>query len=185
MKKQEKNVMKKSAALYIVMLIIWTILAVVLWYNFALSLKNVPFKNGITNPGTARKICATVLLALNGIFISYFWLNGVKDFIYVVWYYVNRSRLVKRHKELFDTNVTDENAKVLLIYCTCNDFDGKSLLKSIERQTWKNTETVILDDSNDDKYKKSILFTGQLLSYNKPLCIDFFIFLWYNILVLN
>ena len=147
--------MKKSPALYVVMFAIWTVLAVFLWYNFVRVIIDVPFNIPSDEVSKGVKITAAVLLSLNALFISYFWLNGVKDFIYVVWYYIAKSALIKRHEEIIDEKVDDYSAKVILAYCTCNDFDGNSLLKSMQ-QDYENFETVILDDSNDKKYKQTI-----------------------------
>lgn len=149
------NVMKKSPALYIVMFIIWTALAAFLWYNFICVIIDVPFIIPSDKINRGIKITASILLTLNALFISYFWLNGVKDFIYVVWYYIAKSALIKRHEEIIDETVSNCSAKVILAYCTCNDFDGNSLLKSM-RQDYGNFETVILDDSGDEKYKRAI-----------------------------
>ena len=91
MKKKEDS-MKKSSILYITMLFAWTILAVFLWINFAKSFKNIPFTISASKVKASLKIASTVLLGLNAVFISYFWLNGVKDFIYVIWYYCNKNR---------------------------------------------------------------------------------------------
>lgn len=151
----KNNAMKKSPILYIVMFAIWTILAVFLWYNFVRVIIDVPFNVPSDEVNKGIKIAAAALLSLNALFISYFWLNGVKDFIYVVWYYIARSALIKRHEEIIDEKVNDYSAKVILAYCTCNDFDGNSLYKSMQ-QDYKNFETVILDDSNDEKYKQEI-----------------------------
>lgn len=151
----KNNVMKKSPALYVVMFAIWTVLAVFLWYNFVRVIIDVPFNIPSDEVSKGVKITAAVLLSLNALFISYFWLNGVKDFIYVVWYYIAKSALIKRHEEIIDEKVDDYSAKVILAYCTCNDFDGNSLLKSMQ-QDYENFETVILDDSNDKKYKQTI-----------------------------
>ena len=149
------NVMKKSPALYIVMFIIWTALAAFLWYNFICVIIDVPFIIPSDKINRGIKITASILLTLNALFISYFWHNGVKDFIYVVWYYIAKSALIKRHEEIIDETVSNCSAKVILAYCTCNDFDGNSLLKSM-RQDYGNFETVILDDSGDEKYKRAI-----------------------------
>lgn len=155
MKKNKKNdAMRKSPILYLIMLVIWTALTVILWFNFVRSFINVPFVEGVTITTTIR-VLATMLLVFNAIFISYFWLNGVKDFIYVIWYYLNKRRLNKRYRRIINTDVTNVNDKILMVYCTCNDFDGTSLEKCMN-QTYKNVETVILDDSNDENYKKQI-----------------------------
>ncbi len=150
-----KNAMRKSPVLYIVMFFIWTVLAVFLWWNFIGSFKNVPFDVPAEELSTAIVILARILLFFNAVFISYFWLNGVKDFIYVIWYYCNKSRLVKRYEDIINTDVSDVNDRILLLYCTCNDFDGKSLEKSIQ-QKYHNFKAVILDDSSDEEYKKRI-----------------------------
>ena len=71
---QEKG-MKKSAALYITMLLIWTVLTVLLWTNFIPKIAHTPFL-GKPPVALAARIGARVLLVFNGIFISYFWLNG-------------------------------------------------------------------------------------------------------------
>ena len=42
-----------------------------------------------------------------------------------------------------------------MVYCTCNDFDGESLEKSI-KQTYPHFDVVILDDSTEEAYKEKI-----------------------------
>ena len=82
--RQEKR-LKKSPALYIVMLAVWAVLCVALWYYFSRGFVSPPFEEGVS-PNLALRIAAVVLLVLNAVFISYFWLNGVKDFLYVIWF---------------------------------------------------------------------------------------------------
>ena len=146
--------MKKSPALYITMLCIWTVLTIFLWVNFLPKIVNVPFFEN-RRVGLAVEIAARILLFLNGVFISYFWLNGVKDFIYVIWYYLFREKLYKRYYEVIDTDVSSARDKILLAYCTCNDFDGQSLEKSM-RQTYPYFDVVILDDSTQEEYKERV-----------------------------
>ena len=153
--KNTDHSMKKSSILYVVMLIIWTILVAFLWYNFIKCFKNIPFNIPIENIPKWKKITATIFLGFNAVFISYFWLNGVKDFIYVIWYYFNKNKLVRRYQQIINTDVSKANDRILLTYCTCNDFDETSLEKSIQ-QEYHNFKTVILDDSTNDEYKKRI-----------------------------
>ena len=136
------------------MLLIWTALTVFLWANFLPKIMDVPFFAGkrIT---PVMQVGARVLLAFNGVFISYFWLNGVKDFIYVVWYYLFRRKLHERYHSVIDTDVSGAKDKILMAYCTCNDFDGESLKKSI-KQSYKNFDVVILDDSTSEEYKEKV-----------------------------
>ena len=151
---KKKDVMKKSPALYITMLVVWTALTVLLWMHFLPKIIDVPFQKGRT-VGLGIRIGARILLTFNGIFISYFWLNGVKDFLYVLWYYAFRHRMLKRYHDVIDTDVSGATDKVLMAYCTCNDFDGKSLEESI-KQTYPHIDTVILDDSTEPSYKKMV-----------------------------
>ena len=152
--KRKRDAIRKSPALYLTMLVIWTVLTVFLWVNFLPKIIEVPFLAGkrIT---LAMRIGARVLLTFNGIFISYFWLNGVKDFIYVVWYYIFRRRLHERYHAVIDTEVPGVNDKILMAYCTCNDFDGESLAKSM-KQSYQNFDVVILDDSTMEEHKEKV-----------------------------
>lgn len=152
-KERKRSVVQKSPALYISMFIVWVVLAVFLWWQFVPKIVNIPFlKTEISNTG---QVLARILLVFNGVFISYFWLNGVKDFIYVIWYYLFKKKLLRRYYEVIETDVTGVKDKVLMIYCTCNDFDGHSLEVSM-KQTYPNVTTVILDDSSQEEYKKEI-----------------------------
>ena len=153
-REKERHVMKKSPALYITMLCVWTVLTVFLWAQFLPKIIDVPFFAGRTISAW-KQIGGRVLLVFNGLFISYFWLNGVKDFIYVIWYYVFRNKLLKRYYRVMDTDVSKAQDKVLMAYCTCNDFDGTSLEKSM-KQTYPFVKTVILDDSTDEEYKNAV-----------------------------
>ncbi len=146
--------MKKSPALYITMLVLWTALAVLLWINFLPKIIDVPFRAG-RSVSLGVRIGARVLLTFNGIFISYFWLNGVKDFLYVIWYYCFRRRMLRRYHDVIDTDVSHATDKVLMAYCTCNDFDGKSLEESM-KQSYPHITTVILDDSTEAVYKEAV-----------------------------
>lgn len=145
---------KKSPALYITMFVIWSVLLVFLWRNFIFNIKYVPFllQAQVTS---SLFFWSRLLLVLNGIFISYFWLNGVKDFIYVIWYFAFRRKLLSQYNKVMNTSINGAKDKVLLVYCTCNDFDGESLKKCLN-QDYKYTRFVILDDSNDVEYKMRI-----------------------------
>ncbi len=152
--KKDIDVMKKSASLYAIMLVVWVAITIFLWYYFVQSFIDVPFYEGTTVTITLR-VFSIIVLVMNAIFVSYFWLNGVKDFIYVIWYHLFKNRLNERYKEIIDTDVSNANDRVLLVYCTCNDFDPYSLERSIQ-QKYHNFETVILDDSSDEAYKSEI-----------------------------
>ncbi len=154
MSSKRKDKKYKSPALYSAMLVVWAVLLVWLWLNISRGFVRPPFVQGV-QPSVALRIAAIVLVALNGIFISYFWLNGVKDFIYVFWYAFAKRSLLKRFQPVLQKEVTGSEGKVLLLYCTCNDFDGESLARSM-RQDYANTQTVILDDSSKEEYKTAV-----------------------------
>ena len=48
-----------------------------------------------------------------------------------------------------------QNPKVLLLYCTCNDFNAEAL-KACMQQDYDNFQTVILDDSSNFSYIRQI-----------------------------
>lgn len=104
--------------------------------------------------GIIIKIC----LVLNTLFLCYFWINGFKDIVYVVFYAINKKRFNKIEAECFQYQAENPQAtapKVLLLYCTCNDFIAECLFKSMQ-QNYANFETIILDDSSDEKSLKMI-----------------------------
>ena len=126
------------------MLVVWAVLLVWLWLNISRGFVLPPFVQGV-QPSVALRIAAIVLVAL----------NGVKDFIYVFWYAFAKRSLLKRFQPVLQKEVTGSEGKVLLLYCTCNDFDGESLARSM-RQDYANTQTVILDDSSKEEYKTAV-----------------------------
>ena len=148
------KILKKSPILYICLFSLWAILTVGLWYVFLKGLTNLRFSEE-TVPTKLRFIFAKILILLNAVFITYFWLNGVKDFIYVIWYYFHRKKSAKEYEGVIKQDVNGETDRILMVYCTCNDFDGTSLLKCL-KQNYGNYRAVILDDSDKQEYKKEI-----------------------------
>ncbi len=142
--------LKKSPLLHVVMIILWLGLVSALWYFYINGILNLKFLN-TENPSTGLYVTAIIFLVLNVIFITYFWLNGVKDFLYVIWFNIFKKKLFKEYEEIINEDVSAINDKVLLVYCTCNDFEEKALSYSIT-QDYKNYDIVILDDSSDKEY---------------------------------
>lgn len=134
--------MKKSKKLYVTMLTIWTILisffvpALIMEYQFSDSL------------------LINFLLTMNGLFIMYFWLNGVKDVTYVLWYYGSKKNLTCYANRVADMPLP-ENKRITLVYCTCNDFNGVALERCMH-QTYPGCHYAILDDSKQEAYIKEI-----------------------------
>lgn len=106
------------------------------------------------NNYTYREILIVILLSLNTIILSYMWLGSVKDLIFSLLYLFRKKNLLKKYQPIFDVEV-NQTPKVLLLYCTCNDFNEIALCKCME-QEYSNFETVILDDSSKDEYKAKI-----------------------------
>lgn len=153
----QKKKLKKSPALYIVLFAVWACLCAWLWYNLSFGFTQPPVS---ADAPQWRRVLAAVLIALNGVFITYFWLNGTKDFVYVLWFHFARRSLERRYADVRRADVSGCRDKVLLLYCTCNDFDGESLLRSM-RQTYAYTEAVILDDSDSEEYRARIDAFGR------------------------
>lgn len=108
------------------MIIVWIVLLGVMWWQYAYGIAN-PRVTGEYANVQAQTIVIRIFLILNGLFIGYFWLNGVKDFIYVVWYYCDKKRLERQYEGVSSICVDELTDKVVMLYCTCNDFDGNSL----------------------------------------------------------
>lgn len=136
------------------MLTVWAALAALLWWQYAPMIASPAFADG-RQTSAAAAAAARVFLALNAVFITYFWLNGVKDLLYVVWYYIAKRRLERSYLPVLATDVSDCDDRVAFVYCTCNDFDGDSLAACL-KQTYRNAEFFILDDSYEQKYADEV-----------------------------
>lgn len=92
-----------------------------------------------------------VLAVISTLFVGWFWLNGLKDLVYTLYYHVRRDRL----GAVAPVRQSTGYPSVVMVYCTCNDFDGASLAASL-RQDYPNYRTVILDDSKDPGYMERV-----------------------------
>ena len=68
--------------------------------------------------------------------------------------------MLRRYHDVIDTDVSGVTDKVLMAYCTCNDFDGKSLEESM-KQSYPHITTVILDDSTEKSYQEAVDLFAQ------------------------
>lgn len=146
--------LKKSPALYLVLMFVWLALVALLWWQYSPSLIDPRIAPDYAD-SPAVVATVRVLLILNAIFISYFWLNGSKDLIYVLWYYLGKRSLEKGYRAVMDVDVGDADDRVAMLYCTCDDFDGASLA-SCMKQKYPNAFFVILDDSNRPEYIEAV-----------------------------
>lgn len=101
------------------------------------------------------------LVIISSLFISYFWLNGMKDFVYTLYYHFNKDALQVPRRSLWPLRKgTTTRPEVVMVYCTYNDFNAESLLKSMH-QDYPNYKVVILDDSTKITSKRQIDRFGE------------------------
>ncbi|MDK9646878.1 hypothetical protein FAM15333_001710 [Propionibacterium freudenreichii] len=116
--------MTKSPALYRVILLVWAAL-------FGLALLTTA--GSLSREITQRPV-AGVLALVTLLFIGYFWLNGIKDVLYTAWYYLvmrGRIRPVRRRE------LHRHPPRVVMVYCTRNDFNANSLAASMKHAVHK------------------------------------------------
>lgn len=142
--------MKKKPTLYIVILCVWTSCLVLL--GFALS-------HAISQLGDYsawQKALIISLLVVNTLVLAMLWFGSIKDFVFSAAYALLHKKLDKQYAEVKEIEIDPQNApRVLLLYCTCNDFN-ENALSICRQQNYPNFTTVILDDSSDEKYKQAI-----------------------------
>jgi cellulose synthase/poly-beta-1,6-N-acetylglucosamine synthase-like glycosyltransferase len=120
-----------------------------------LSVTVIPFMHQI-ELSESRGLTVMLLVTISTIFVSYFWLNGTKDLIYVLFYYRRRGNFELPPEGYFrKLNGSNAKWKVVMVYCTYNDFAADSLEKCIP-QNYPNYSVVILDDSTDEEYKREV-----------------------------
>lgn len=139
--------MRKSPRLYLLILTIWAALIGVTFGPLLYEIqRSDQYGWGVFS-----------LVALSTMFICYFWLNGTKDIVYTIFYYLFKRRLIKvPPKNFWQTTYGQKDPYVLLVYCTCNDFNGDSLLASM-KQNYPNFDVVILDDSSKEESKEEVM----------------------------
>ncbi len=138
--------MKKSASLYVIIILCWLGLT-------ALTL--VPFIDAIRSSEDHGTL-VLALVSLSTAFIVYFWLNGMKDLIYTAYYFIRRRKFeLPADGEWRSKYGNTADKKVTAVYCTYNDFNQESLAACMH-QDYPNTSYVILDDSTDPAYKEQI-----------------------------
>lgn len=96
-----------------------------------------------------------VLVITTMCFIGYFWLNGLKDVFYTLLYHVRLKGHVTLPQLHIWQSVWPTAPRIVMVYCTCNDFNEMSLEKSMA-QDYSNFEVVILDDSSKSEYREQV-----------------------------
>jgi cellulose synthase/poly-beta-1,6-N-acetylglucosamine synthase-like glycosyltransferase len=132
----------KSARFYTTIVIVWFMLTITLFYTSSDSLAL-----------TLRANLWIGLLSLGLLLcIAYFWLNGIKDMAYTLYYHL---RLRTRLKVPRRRRWPGQKPHVVMVYCTRNDFNPRSLFSCL-RQTYGNLRTVILDDSDKPEFIRDV-----------------------------
>ena len=133
---------QKSSTLYVALLTVWAMLMVVTLPVFVQSIHP-------SQPHNLSPVL-TGALVVNAAFIAYFWLNGIKDIVYVCYFYLLRRQLTRVSRQAKRYSLRKE-PRVVMLYCTANDFSEISLLRAM-RQKYGNYKIVILDDSSKPEY---------------------------------
>lgn len=151
--------MKKKPTLYVIIICLWTCCLAVLRFAFSWLII------GLNDYSAVKKAFVIALLTINTIVLAVLWFGSIKDFVFSVSYAVLRKKLNDKYADIKESSdrsaskkvrIDPQNApRVLLLYCTCNDFNAKALT-ACRKQDYPNFKTVILDDSNKFEYIKEI-----------------------------
>lgn len=151
--------MKKKPTLYVIIICLWTCCLAVLGFAFSWLII------GLNDYSAVKKAFVIALLTINTIVLAVLWFGSIKEFVFSVSYAVLRKKLNDKYADIKESSdrsaskkvrIDPQNApRVLLLYCTCNDFNVKALT-ACRKQDYPNFKTVILDDSNKFEYIKEI-----------------------------
>lgn len=145
--------MKKKPTLYIIVFAVWAGCAALLAFCLAQMIPAVagePWRRGLI----------IALLSLNTAILAALWLGSIKDLVFSLAYALRRKALTRALQrqaaegERALAEAAEPLPRVLLLYCTCNDFNEQALSRC-RRQKYGNCKTVILDDSTDPAYKRA------------------------------
>ncbi|QVK09416.1 glycosyltransferase [Mycoplasma mycoides subsp. capri] len=147
--------MKKHSYLYKWILIIWFIIS--LSITIPLVFKFIHLFNVDDSHSLTTKIIIAVLLTINGTIFCLFWLKSTRDLIFSLFFIIKKKSLLKLYHPVIKTKLRENflSKKVVVLYCTCDDFSKDALLRSMN-QDYKNYEIVILDDSKKLEQIKEI-----------------------------
>ena len=138
--------MKKRGTVYLIIIGLWIGALTVLGFALFNIIK------GINETNVIKYISIIILLVINTLVLGILWLGSIKDFIFSLTYAFKHKTLEKEYQKIKDVEMSKENEpRVLLLYCTCNDFNPSALSKS-SRQDYANFKVVILDDSTKNEY---------------------------------
>ena len=134
--------MRKSGKLYAFILGIWG----------AFSLLLIEYL--VRECRAANSFMVGFLLTISILVLIIFWLGSVRDLLFSLCYALKKKQFRRIISPYAEHKIVGA-PRVLLLYCTANDFNPHALEASME-QTYLHTETIILDDSSKSSYIKAI-----------------------------
>ena len=115
--------MKKKPTLYIVIISLWICCLALLGY--ALSQLILGLDSGYS---AVKKGIVIALLSVNTVVLAVLWFGSIKDFVFSTSYALLHKKLDKKYADIKPVEINPETApRVLLLYCTCNDFNAEAL----------------------------------------------------------
>ncbi|WP_029513203.1 glycosyltransferase [Mycoplasmopsis primatum] len=144
----------KQRKVFFISIVLFFMISAFLFYLSSNSIityfKNENFFNADTWT-IVKQISMTILFVINIFIICYFWWLGINDLMqYIIGLFEKRNNL-KIINEIHSLPISLTDKKVILAYCTCNDFNEEALLTS-SIQNYLNYKVVILDDSTNKEY---------------------------------
>ncbi|MHC5250518.1 glycosyltransferase family 2 protein [Enterococcus sp. HY326] len=139
--------MKKKNKVYICIILFWV----------ALLLASIPdLTRDIWPMYSSGHYLISYLLTIDVFFISYFWLNGMKDIVYVAYFHAFKNKWLEEEKKILSASYPmRKNPVIALVYTTKDDFDAASL-DLCSKQTYRGCRVYILDDSKESEYIQEI-----------------------------
>ncbi len=142
--------MNKKPTLYVIIIVIWVLCLALLIYSLATA------SDGLGAVPPVRRAAILALLTVNASVLAVLWFGSIKDLVFSIAYAVVGKHLLRRYRDVASISIDpDSPPRVLLLYCTCDDFNPDALTRSA-RQNYKRMRTVILDDSRDPRYVSEI-----------------------------
>ncbi|VEU69903.1 N-glycosyltransferase [Mycoplasmopsis californica] len=152
---KSKKLTKKPTAYLIAVLIFLCLSSLYLYFAINNVIDLLWNFNSYTSNQKIKTCAIVIFIFLASICQFYFWYIGIVDFVFWLFFWINRSKNAKLIRKIAKTTVSLDHARVLLLYCTCDDFNEEALIKSMQ-QNYLNYKTVILDDSKTQKFKDKI-----------------------------
>ena len=144
--------MKKKSTVYVIILCVWSVCSLLLFWACG----SIVYRFLSGREVTAKTVTVSALLIANAGMLAYMWLGSVKDFMFSFLFLCRKKSIMKKYERIINAELNlNSPPKVLLLYCTCNDFNAEALTACMA-QDYPNFQTVILDDSSKAEYLRKI-----------------------------